>query len=126
MDGRQSTLSKLLAITNPDFCNKTLYAGQYAAYLAGRRHISILRACLWFLEVLTESSLLSNHILYIHHMDKHTQRLLKGTILVSKVSVAYCHTISAAAYLISNGWYDADQLHHLQCGSELLVTHLDS
>ncbi len=126
MDGGQGTLHKLFATTNPDFHIKTSYTDQYTAYFAARRHISILRACLWFLEVLTESSLLSDHILYVRRMDKRTRRLLKGTILVSEVSVAYCHIISAAAYVLRDGWCHDDQLHNLQHGSELLVTHLDS
>ncbi len=79
--------------------------------------------CLCFLRSLTRSTLLSDHILYIRRMDERTKRVLKDTILVSEVSVAYCHIISAVKSL-QFGF--RDDLHTLQCGSELLVSHLDS
>ncbi len=75
--------------------------------------------------MLTESSLLSDHILYVRRMDKRTRGLLKGTILVSELSVAYCHIIFAAAHLLGVSCND-DELQNLQYGSALLATHLDS
>ncbi len=78
-----------------------------------------------FLVTLTKSSLLSDHISYIRRMDKHTRRLLKGTILVSEVSAAYCHIVYAERILYKDGRCDRDALHNVQFGSEILVSHLN-
>ncbi len=87
---------------------------------------NLLVLCLEILKQLTNSSQLHAHILYIRNMDKRTRRLLKDTILVSEMFVAYSHIVSVAATLLTYGWYNNDEVEDLQLGSRLLASHLDS
>lgn len=81
--------------------------------------------CLDFLESLTRSHELLVQISYIRNMDNRTRRLLKDTILVRELFVAYSH-VDSAAYRILRGKCDNGELKTLQFGCRFLASHLDS
>ncbi len=83
-------------------------------------------ALLKLLESLTGSSQLHVHISYIRDMDRSTRRLLKDTVVVSELFVAYIHIASAAETLLKTGRYNDDELENLQYGCRLLTECLQS
>lgn len=121
----QGLLLKIFAITNFGIRKKSSdYDTEKEPHVD---HNLLSSRCLGFMMTLTKSPHLFDHILHIRRMDERTRRLLKGTVLVSEVSVAYFHIFSATQNLlqngIKNGRYDNNNLYS---GSKCLVSHLDS
>lgn len=120
----QGTLHKMFAVAKLGFRDET--SNNDTKYGTYTDHSWLSRLCFSFLETLTKSPVLSDHTLYIRRMDERTRRLLQDTILVSEVSVAYCHIVSAAHDLLKEGRYYRNQLQNLQYGSYLLASRVNS
>ncbi len=126
MQDVQGTLFDLFAIAKLGFREKHSNVDNPRWHWQDQRALT----CLWFLDKLATSplgsGLMSDHIHYIRRMDERTRRLLKGTMLASELSVAFCHIVSAAHDLLEHGKCDRHAVRNLQLGSELLVSRLDS
>ncbi|KLO07531.1 hypothetical protein SCHPADRAFT_1001605 [Schizopora paradoxa] len=90
------------------------------------RHCGLAITCVSFFGTLTKSRLLRNHISYIRKMDSRTRRLLKGTVLINEMAVAYCHINLAAYSFFENTWNDHEALENLRYAGECLASYLDS
>ncbi len=98
----------------------------YADRIQSRGGHPLVLGCPAFLADLTNSHELHTQISYIRNMNSRTRRLLKDTVLVSELFVAYSHLVSVADRFFKHGKYDNGNLRGLQFGCKILASHLDS